>query len=101
MPYVRRRCQPKTYSHRRYAEDYHLRYRINDMNPTKNLSPHTAAMIPTDTRNMTPAGKGMPPHNARPPARTTPNINLSKTVTVFIITSHHGQSVQCQNVDLA
>jgi hypothetical protein len=64
------------------------RYRISDMNPSKNLSPHIAAIIATATTSMTPTGKGTPPHKTRPPAKTAPNMNLRSIVTM---TSHAGR----------
>ena len=55
------------------------------MNPSKNLSPHIAAMIPTATTNMTPNISGIPPHNTSPPARRAPNMNLRSRVTASTI----------------
>jgi hypothetical protein len=76
----------------------HLKYRITEMNHSKNLSPHTAAIIPTDTTDMTPARKGIPPHNTRLPARTTPNMNLNSMVTASIISSHDALSNKYQSL---
>ncbi len=63
------------------------------MNHNRNLSPHTAAMIPIDAMNMTAASNGMPPHKTRPPARTTPNMALSSMVTTLTVSSNDPQLV--------
>jgi hypothetical protein len=76
----------------------HLKYLMIDISHSKNLSPHTAAIIPADTTDKRLARKGIPPNNAKLPARTTPNMNLSSMVTVPIISSHDGLMSKCQNL---
>src|SRR4030095_7813355 len=55
------------------------------MKPSKNVSTHIAATIPTATTNMTPNISGIPPHNTSPPARRAPNMNLRSRVTASTI----------------
>jgi hypothetical protein len=40
--------------------------------------------------------EGTPPHKARPPARTTPNMNLIRMVVVSITTSYAGRLPPCK-----
>ena len=74
------------------------KYLMIDMSHSKNLSPHTAAMIPTETTDKTLAGKGIPADNTRLPARTTPNMNLNSMLTASIISYHDALSNKCQNL---
>ena len=51
------------------------------MNPRMNLSPHNAAMIPTLITNTISIGNPIPPHIAKPLARTTPMMTRKMMVT--------------------
>ena len=59
-------------------------WRINDINPRMNRSPHTAATTPTLSTNTISNGNGNPTHTTNAPARTTPKINRKKIVKGLI-----------------